>query len=245
MPKLNQIIAIQAGRKSQAKEVLTAAYHQLQKLDLLSGISRTYKPKDETGEAQPAESKLVQLKVGEVVDRVTREMTELFDVVATQDFANCQARADIKIDGRTLVAGVPVTNLLFLEKQLIDMQTFIEKLPVLDPGERWVFDAAQDCYASESFQTTKTKKVPKSHIKYEATKEHPAQVEMYFEDVTVGTWTTVKFSGEIPANEKNQLLERVRGLSDAVKQAREEANGAEVEKKKTGEAILGYIFRGK
>jgi hypothetical protein len=88
MPKLNQIIAIQAGRKSQAKEVLTAAYHQLQKVDLLSGISRTYKSKDETGEAQPPESKLVQLKVGEVVDRVTREMAELFDVVATQDFAN-------------------------------------------------------------------------------------------------------------------------------------------------------------
>lgn len=245
MPKLNQIIAIQAGRKSQAKEVLTAAYHQLQKADLLSGISRTYKPKDETGETQPPESKLVQLKIGEVVDRITRELTELFDVVATQDFANCDAKADIKIDGRTLVAGVPVTHLLFLEKQLVDLTTFIEKLPVLDPGERWVFDGTQDCYASESFQTTKTKKVPKSHIKYEATKEHPAQVEMYFEDVTVGTWTTVKFSGAVPANEKNRLLERVRNLSDAVKQAREEANGTEVEKKKIGEAMLGYIFRDK
>lgn len=245
MPKLNQIIAIQTGRKSQAKEALTQAYHQLQKLDLLSGISRTYKPKDETGEPQPPESKLIQLKVNDVVGRVTHELTDLFDIVATQDFANCVAKADVKVNGKVLVSGVPVTLLLFLEKQLVDLHTFVEKLPVLDPGERWGFDAAQDCYASESFQTTRTKKVPKSHIKYEATKEHPAQVEMYFEDVTVGTWTTVKFSGAIPAKEKNRLLERVRTLSDAVKEAREEANGAEVEKKKLGEAILGYIFNDK
>lgn len=243
MPKLNQIIAIQNGRKTQAKEALTQAYHQLQKPDLLSGISRTYKPKDESGEPQPPESKLVQLKVDDVISRVTRELTELFDIVATQDFANCSAKADIKVDGKTLVAGVPVTHLLFLEKQMTDLQTFIEKLPVLDAGERWGFDAAQDCYASEPFQTTRTKKVPKSHIKYEATKEHPAQVEMYFEDVTAGTWTTVKFSGAIPANEKNRLLERVRALSDSIKEAREAANGMDVEKKQIGDVLLGYIFR--
>lgn len=242
MPKLNQIIAIQSGRKSQAKEALTQAYHQLQKVDLLNGIARTYKPKDETGEPQPPESKLVQVKVGEVVQRVSRELTELFDIVATQDFANCLAKADIKVNGKTLVANVPVTLLLFLEKQLVDLHTFVEKLPVLDPGERWVFDPTQDCYASLPFQTTRTKKIPKSHIKYEATKEHPAQVEMYFEDITIGTWTTVKFSGAIPAHEKNRLLERVRILSDAVKEAREEANGVEVEKKKLGEAVLGFIF---
>ncbi len=61
---------------------------------------------------------------------------------------------------------------------------------------------------------------------------------------TVGTWTTIKFSGAIPASERNQLLERVRKLSDAVKAAREEANSIEAEKKKTGGTILDYIFRG-
>jgi len=65
---------------------------------------------------------------------------------------------------------------------------------------------------------------------------------MYFEDVTVGTWTTVKFSGAIPANEKNRLLDRVRSLADAIKQAREEANGLEVENKRIGESLLSYIF---
>lgn len=243
MPKLNQIIAIQASKKSHAKESLTEAYQSLQKNDLLYGISRSYKPKDEAGEALPPESKAVQLKVQDAIARVTKSLAEMFDVVATQDWANCEAKADVMIGGRTVVKGAPVTHLLFLEKQLVDLLTFIEKLPVLDAAERWSFDATQDCFASEPYQSLRTKKVPKTHIKYEATKEHPAQVEMYMEDVTVGTWTAVKYSGAIPATKKNTMLERVRALQDAVKSAREEANSKEVELKKVGESILDFIFK--
>lgn len=243
MPKLNQIIAIQSAKKSIAKDVLTEAYHQLQKTDLLTGISRNYKPKDELGENLPPENKLVQVKVGDVIDRVMRTMAEMFDVVATQDYANCLAKADVVVDGQTVLADVPVTHLLFLEKQLIDLNTFVGKLPVLDPAERWNYDSAQDCFASDSFQTLRTKKVPKTHIKYEATKEHPAQVEMYMEDVTAGTWTTIKFSGAIPVSQRNALLDRVHSLQDAVKSARETANGLEVERQKIGEKILKFIFQ--
>src|SRR5437588_4880423 len=95
MPKLNQIIAIQAGKKSQAKETLTEAYHKLKKADLLNGIVRTYQPKDEDGEPLPEERKQVQLKVNELIRHVADNLTEMFDVVATQDWANCQARADV------------------------------------------------------------------------------------------------------------------------------------------------------
>lgn len=245
MPKLNQIIAVQSGKKAQAKESLTAAYQQLQKPDLLSGIARSYKPKDENGETEPPQNKLVQAKVSELIARVSADLVEMFDAVATQDWANCQARADVVVDGKPLLKAVPVTHLLFLEKQLTDLNTFITKLPVLDPAERWEYNAGQDCYASEPFQTTRTKKVPKNHVKYEATKEHPAQVEMYMEDVTVGTWTTIKYSGAVPASARNAMLERVRKLEDAVKAAREEANGLEVTRQKVGQAILNYVFEGK
>ena len=53
MAKLNQIIAVQAGKKSQAKETLTEAYHKLKKPELMTGIVRTYQPRDEGGEPQP------------------------------------------------------------------------------------------------------------------------------------------------------------------------------------------------
>jgi hypothetical protein len=242
MPKLNQIIAVAAGKKTQAQKVVTDAYQNLQKSPQLEGISRTYKPKDDEGEQLPPEKKLVQMKVGEAVRSVTAALAELFDVVATQDAANCAAKADVVVDGNALLRAVPVTTLLFLEKQLVDIRTFVEKLPTLDPGEAWTYSPDVDYYVAEPYQTTKTKKVLKNHVKAEATKEHPAQVETYSEDVVIGHWTTLKFSGAVPAKQRNEMLDRVTKLQEAVKCAREEANGMEVESKKLGGRLLEYVF---
>jgi len=242
MPKLNQIIALMAGKKSQAHKTITDAYQVLQKSGMLEGISRSYKPKDDEGEQYPPEKKLVHLKTWDSIRQVVGALTDLFDIVATQDYANCQARADVVVAGTAVLKDVPVTHLLFLEKQLVDLHTFIEKLPTLDPAEAWEYNAEADCFASEPYQTTKTKKILKNHVKAEATKEHPAQVETYTEDVIVGYWTTVKFSGALPARERNEMLDRVRKLQEALKSAREEANAAAVEVRKTGKPILDYIF---
>jgi hypothetical protein len=242
MPKLNQIIAITAGKKSQAHKAITEAYQTLQKGGLQDGLSRTYKPKDDEGEPLPPEKKAVQVKVREAIRGVVAALTELFDIVATQDQANCRAKANVVVDNVPVLKDVPVPTLLFLEKQLVDLHTFVEKLPTLDPAESWEYSPDVDLYASDSYQTTKTKKVMKNHVKAEATKEHPAQVETYTEDVVVGYWTTVKFSGAIPAREKNEMLDRVRKLQEAVKCAREEANGMDVELKKMGGAVLQYVF---
>ena len=137
---------------------------------------------------------------------------------------------------------MPVTYLLFLEKQLVDLHTFVKKLPVLDAAESWTFDESADCYATEPVQTVRTKKVPRNHVKAEATEKHPAQVEVYYEDVTVGYWKTVKFSGALPAKRVNELLERVEKLQQAVKFAREEANGTEVDRPAGRRKGLRYLF---
>ena len=53
MARLNQIIAIEKGTKSQSLRELSDAHHTLQKQVLLAGITRTYQPKDEEGEQYP------------------------------------------------------------------------------------------------------------------------------------------------------------------------------------------------
>jgi hypothetical protein len=240
--KLNQIIAVEKGVKNRAQREITDAYHRVQKPALLSGISRTYQPKDDEGETLPPESTKVQVTAESVLRDATASLTRLFDVVATKDRANCTARADVTVDGETVVADVPVTYLLFLEKQLTDIKTFVDKLPRLDPAETWTFDEGQDVWRSEAVETARTKKVPRNHIKYEATEEHPAQVEMYYEDVVVGTWTKVTFSGAMPARRLNALRERIEKLQDAVKTAREEANTIEVEDQRVGESVFRYLL---
>jgi len=242
MGKLNQVIAVVASKKAKAAATITEAYHKIQKTALFDGISRTYQPKDEDGEKLPPEAKAIQVKVSDLVAEVRVAMTEMFDVIATQDYANCVARADIVVDGAIVLPNVPVTHLLFLEKQLKDIETFISKLPVLDSAETWSYNEAADHYATAPTETTRTKKVPKAFVKYEATKEHPAQVETFHEDVLAGYWKTIKFSGAVPAKQKNELLSRARILHEAIVKAREGANGIEAPPVSIGKAVFEHIF---
>ncbi|MFI0367380.1 hypothetical protein ACH35V_05845 [Actinomadura sp. 1N219] len=242
MAKLNQIIAIEKGVKSRAQRELADVLRVLQKPALLSGISRVYRPKDEEGETLPPESAKVQVKSEDALRDVAAALTRLFDVVATKDWANREARADVIVDGRTIVAQAPVTYLLFLEKQLTELLSLIDKLPVLDAAEAWSYDESQDVWRTDPVETSRTKKVPRAHVLYEATEKHPAQVETFTEDVIVGTWTKVAFSGALPARRVNELRDRVDRLQAAVKYAREEANAADVDDRQVGEAVFAYLL---
>lgn len=240
--KLNQIIAIEKGLKSQTHADVNDAYRRVGKAELLAGIARTYRPVDDEGEALPPESKRVQVRVPDVIGEVKAALTRLLDVTATKDTTNCLAKADLVVDGETLATDLPVTYLLFLEKQLGELKTFLGLLPTLDPAEAWSFDPVSDCWATEPAQTVRTKKVPRNHVLAEATEKHPAQVQVYHEDVVVGRWATTKFSGALPAKQVSEMQARLGTLLDAVKYARETANATEVTDVKPGAAILGYVF---
>ena len=242
MGKLNQVIAVLSGKKNRVQKAITAIYKQIQKPTLFEGVSRSYQPLDEEGETQPPEKKNIQYKAKTAIAEARAVLSELMDVAATQDWANCRAKSDVVVDGTTLLEAVPVTYLLFLEKQLSDLHSFVSELPTLDSAESWRYDENSDSYATEPTISNRTKKVPRSHVLYEATSEHPAQVEMYHEDVKVGEWRTIKFSGSLPAQEKNELVSRVRRLQEAVKFAREEANSLDVEDIKIGNKVLDFVF---
>jgi hypothetical protein len=74
--KLNQIIAVSKGVKSETLRSLTAAHRDVQKQPLLSGISRTYQPKDDEGERLPAESTRVQLTAQNVIRDVKASLVQ-------------------------------------------------------------------------------------------------------------------------------------------------------------------------
>lgn len=244
MTKLNEILAVEKTAKTEGEKALTNAYQTVQKDALLAGISRTYQPRDEEGDTLPSEGTLVQTNVESVLDSVAKGMSRLFDVTLTKDVGNTSALADVVVDGQTILASAPVTYLLFLEKKLVDLRTFVSKLPILDPAVRWHNDPTQEdgVWTSDAATTTRTKKIPRNHVLAEATDKHPAQVQMYHEDVIVGDWTTTRFSGALQASRRSELLERVDKLADAVKVARERANSSEISNLNVGETIFGYLF---
>lgn len=239
--KLNQAIALLKGGKADGEGALTKAYHGIQKTPLLSGVSKTYKPRDEDGETLPGEGTKLQLRVPEIISSVVDPLTRLIDLTATVDAGNQVASANVVVDGVTVLREVPVSTLLFLEKKFADFATFISKLPVLDSAETW-----EDAGDGLSFKTvpsskTRTKKIPRNHVKAEATDKHPAQVEIYFEDVVVGDWTTVNFSGAISPKRQRELAVRVAKFVQALKIAREEANSTVVADVNMGQAIFNYL----
>src|SRR6185436_4821909 len=107
---------------------------------------------------------------------------------------------------------VPVTSLLFLDKQVNDLETFVSKLPTPDPAEEWTHDPNTGLLRSKANEALRTSKEPTVIVKYEATKEHPAQTELFTKDVPVGTWSQIVYSGCIPTDKKNAILARVRLL---------------------------------
>ena len=242
MPKLNQIIAIEKEVKSRVYGLVTEMHKRSQKADLFNGFTKTYRKKNEEGEEYPPERKKVQVVTADLFRELQSALTELFDVTATKDYANMGACADVELENGTKLEKVPVQYLIFLEKQLTDIRTFVEKIPVLDESEDWVVDPNSNLYKTPVTATHRTKKIEKPIVLYDATDKHPAQTQMVSEDVVVGYWETVKMSSALPIPTKNVILSRIEKAIHAVKFSREQANNSDAPDQKIGEKLLDYLF---
>jgi len=241
-PKLNQVLAIEKGVKSRSQSAITKLYHAVQKPGLLIGLMKTYSPLEEGGQGYPAERQKVQVRAEDVINDTHKALGELFDVTAQKDWANCGAKADVVIGSEKVLEDVPVTYLLFLEKQLTDFRTLIQKIPTLDPSEEWKKDEGLGLYRTDPIKTNRTAKVQKPIVLYDATEEHPAQTQLITEDIVVGEWTTVKQSGALPVDRKLGILKKVDRFLEAVKFARETANSEEAPKVGVADKVFDYLL---
>ena len=241
--KLNQIIALEKGIKNQTHSMMSEFYKLVQKPALFAGFAKTYQRRDEESEELPAEQKKVEQTVPAVLQHVQATLEDLLAITARKEWSNTQASADIIVNGTVLATAVPVTFLLFLEKQLTDLRTFAGSVPTLDITEDWLVDPNTGMYKTAPVQTHRTKKVQRALVLYPATPEHPAQTQLITEDVVAGYWATIKYSGAMPLPQQQDLVARIETLLRAVKAAREAANnGEEVSVPAISGILLGYLF---
>lgn len=239
MTKLHQLLAAQQGVKTRAQQALTAFYHKVQKPEPFSGISRVYEPKDDEGEQLPGEYNRVQLEADALLGEVLNALVPMYNIVGSVDRSNQVAAASIVVDGQVILADVPVATLLWLQKQLTDLRTVLGAVPTLNPQYVWERNS-DGVWTSPVVKTSRTKKIPRNHVKAPATEKHPAQVEVYHEDTIVGTWHTKVLSGGMPATEVARLKDRLEKLIDAVKDARAVANSVDAQKFDIGR-VLSYL----
>lgn len=240
--QLHKIIALEKTRKSVAKTAGDQHYHTLQKHQLSSGGQGTYQPASEDDSPLPAESQRVQVEAEKVLQRFLVSQLPAWDITATKDLGNTVAKSDVVVDGETILHDVPVTTLIFLEKQLTDIRTVISHAPVLDPGESWSRDTETGLWKTAPVETIRTRKVTEPVVVIQPTEKHPGQWTDRSKDIKAGTWSRTKLSGALPSTRKDQLLDRVHRLIEAVKTAREEANSTEVEFTEIAKPVFDWIL---
>lgn len=245
MNKLNKVLAIERAIKPGIYARFTDLHKATQRVGAMDGFEKTYRPAkedDPTARQFPPESKKAEFSVGEIFEEVSKSLSELFDTTAAKDWANCSAKGDIVVDGVTLLAQVPATHLLFLDKQLSDIRKFISSIVELDPATEWTKDPNTGLNKAAPTETIKTEKILEPLTLAPATDKHPAQVQVQNKDIVVGFWTTIKYSGALAKLHKKEYLVRVQKLINAVKGALEQANMAEAPSQDIGSKVFGFLF---
>ena len=249
MAELHELLAVTQSLEGEAKKILDEAANTFTKRTAhFTGQTRKLTMFDADRKDEGCtEHKELDTTVGDKLSYVSKSLIKALDANFQRESTNqsIEARANVEINGNAIIKDVPATALLMLESWITRVRGVAETIPTLEPGIKWERDATQGngIYASEiPEESLKSEKIVKPVTLYEATKEHPAQVEKVVSNINVGKYITTKLSGMISPAEKSQLLGRIDGLLRAIKKARSRANKANVVGGNVGKNITDYLF---
>jgi hypothetical protein len=245
-PQLHEIIAVEAGLKGQKDKIVQETLNDFRKKHILfEGFTRSYEPINEDGDTFPDEVGVLETTVPERLDYTKAFWAKYVDNNFSKASANCEAKADLIVDGTVVAEGLPVSFLLDLEKDLKQFRATLDAIPTLDNKLHWTKDDKQDnVWKTDPQVKFSTKKVTRAEVVVPPTDRHPAQVKEYTEDVRVGKKEEIKFSGRIPSIAKSQMLGRCDDLIQATQKARTRANRQEVDMKRLGAKLHDLIVKG-
>ncbi len=238
-PHLYELLAVEPEKKANAERARGQTIEAFRASQAhFTGMRRTFKPfavdeaKGEVaGERLETETHIVKT-VTEELEKTLALSADAFDVAFQVDEANMRARADLVVDGQVLAEALPATYLLQLEKRLRELRLIFKEIPTFDPVRRWSEDPGADkknVLRAEPVVTIRKQRTRKYNVMHEATKEHPAQIDIVEVDEPVGEIRSYDWTGMISPGRKAALLEQVDRLIEAVKEARARANSVEID----------------
>ena len=243
--KLHEILAVEGDLEKVASNIIAEAKVTFnKKTNLFQGLVKTAEMFDDDAPTPAPEEVKREDTVPSKLNYVAKAVASWLDVVYQKECTNQEANADLIVDGTVIAEGLPATFLLGLEAKLKRMRDMYIEMPTLQPGIRWepAPDMGKNVFATVSpIERFITNKQVKSTILYEATKEHPAQIDKWTEDVKVGRYLVHNNSGMITPATKAEILGRLDKLAQAAKTARMRANTAEVDTVKIGKTLMDYI----
>ena len=241
--RLSQVLAVEKAAKQKANDVGAQVHKTLQKPDTFFGMRREFFPIDDADESlkKPPENKVVQASVNDLLYEFFGAQAHLCNVTLTKDLGNTKAFANIDLGGKAPVA-LPVTFLIWLEKQVNDLRTLFLAIPVLGTDRGWNRTAQDaDLWESDTSTTQAHKKVKKVITLAPPTDKHAAQTALVDEEVFAGVWKTTYQARAIEPKKKQALIAKAEELLRKIKEAREEANAISVEEQDFGRALLDFL----
>lgn len=248
MAKLHEVLAVEAGLNVTAKNTNQETVGTFRKRDEhFMGSTRMLEHfAEQDHKLNVTEHKPITTTVIDKLLYNQQPNIRAWDAYLQKEATNQIAKADITIDGTTLVQDVPSTALLGLESRLNELREVYREIPTLAPGHVWQED--RDARANGGIYNAKdpdtnfrTKRLITPVVMAPATEHHPAQVQAVPEDVPIAKITTYHTSGMITSAQKSDLLGRIDKLLRAVKRARQRANNADVERRHIGKTLFDYI----
>lgn len=256
---LHQVIAVDRSIEEDAKRETGEVQRIFAvggKQDPLTGLTRTHHSNDpEKWPEKPPEQRRVQFTAPDLLGRIQKASTRLYDIKLVREAGNAAAKANIVLDGETILADVPAGYLLFLEGQLKSLiSDVINRIPVRDLAEEWHGpdtdpNLPRGVWATAPRETPSTTREMHVQTLWEPSIEQikagysqPAQVRPYETDTVTGRMTLIQYSGQLSTQDVQDLRDRAARLLTAVRYAREQANMIEAPDLKAGAKLLGYVF---
>jgi len=251
MGKLHELLAVEQDLVKETKKVIHEAVEVFRRKELFEGIHKRLDMREEGREAEEREAeeyRELTTTAGEILGAVWIAVGRYYDALIQKESANQEARADIVVGEKTLLEGLPATFLLGMETRLNALRVVYEAIPTLPPGTEWEKDEQKREGAWKAVRPSvkrKTEKVVRHKVLYDATPDHPAQIESWSVDEMIGTFTMEVWSGAVPQAEKLDKLVRLDKLIRAIKRARQRANTVEVKPLEVAKRLSEYINTGK
>lgn len=253
MPKMHELLATFEDQKGQATKTRTDLMATFtNKSHLFRKKTVTFRSNQENVAPVTEAQSDIQTTLHKELDWVGNFLAKAMDVGYQIDIGNTQAKADIVVEdahGKPVleVKGVPATSLLQLEKNLVQVRELALTIPTLDPAQGFSADTSsgKGIWKAREVVKDRTKKDKKVLTLAQATEKHPAQVQVYDVDVTVGTTLEQEWSSATTPALKAEVLNRCDVLIQAVKKARSRANSIDLDvaANKIGKQLLDHVFQ--
>jgi hypothetical protein len=241
--KLYETLALEPDLENKAKEARRTIARLFGNVEAFTKRIETYTVLLESEPPLQSKETAMAYTVEGLLADFQKEHADFTDISLTKEATNVATSADLIINGVKL-ATLPATALLNLENRLREIRDLYHDIPTIDPSGVWVFDDNMGLLKSGPYDKLRTKKVMKTLVKYEATKEHPAQTEVYTEDVPSYNVSETVWNSKLTIADKTDRLARIDKLLQETKAARLRANDVEVNRVRLADKLYNFINTG-